>query len=53
MKNSISYKWLDLDKDTLNQFTHLIATEQIFQEYGHEIISPHQTLIVPKDFFHG
>ncbi len=53
MKNSISYKWLDLDKDTLDQFTHLITIEQIFQEYGHEIISPHQTLIVPKDFFMG
>ena len=44
---------MDLDKDTLDQFTHLITTEQLFQEYGHEIISPHQTLIIPKGSFMG
>lgn len=53
MKKSISYKWLDLEKDYLDQFTHLITTEHILEEYAHEIISPHQSLIVPKNFTGG
>lgn len=53
MKKSISYKWLDLEKTTLDQFTYLISTEHILEEYTYEIISPHQSLIVPKDFIGG
>ena len=53
MKKSISYKWLDLDKDSLDQFTYLIATEHILEEYTYEIISPHQSLIVPKNLIGG
>ena len=53
MKNSISYKWFDLDKDELDQYSYLIGTEHALQKYGREIISPHQTLIVPKEFFIG
>lgn len=53
MKNSISYKWLNLDKYELDQFTYLITTEYNLEEYAHEIISPHQSLIVPKNFIGG
>ena len=53
MKKSISYKWLNLDKDSLDQFTYLITTEHILEEYAHEIISPHQSIIVPKNFVGG
>lgn len=50
MKQFISYKWVDLNKDTLDSFSYLICTEYSLEEYGKEVISPYQHLIIPQDY---
>lgn len=50
MKQLISYKWVDLNKDALDSFSYLICTEHFLEECKKEFISPHQQLIVPQDY---